>query len=509
MKRFTPLVLLAVLYVLACSALAAAKPNILFIMVDEMKWNVMSCAGHPFVKTPHLDRLAREGTRFETAYTVAPICVPSRYSFFTGRYAHVHGSVDNATPLREPQLLLPNVLKHQGYETAISGKLHFLPPNLAWSFDHFWSFTGEGPRKLPTWPETVEAKHGRGSARRLVERPFPDDALGRDLGKLGYPKEDTQTFWIADRAIEFLGKHDRARPFFLFVSFLDPHSPSHLAEPYWGMFDPAKIPLPPTFKVDPAQPSATAANRHEVNDPKIVKAMTAAYFAKVTMVDDNVGRVLAKLREAGHADDTLVVFTADHGNMLGDLNRWFKGAMYEGSTRIPLLMKAPAKSPFAATFNRGAVIPQIVENIDVMPTLCEIAGVPLPAQGIQGRSLTALVAGRAPDWKNRAFAERNSSMVRTPDYKLVKNARAGRTAAAGDYELYDLRQDPRETKNLAADPAHAAALKRLIADLDAWQADNPPVPVLAGVTPEPAAAGAPAAPDDSRRAKRKQKRAAK
>jgi choline-sulfatase len=507
MKRCSPLVFVALFSALASGASTAAKPNILFIMVDEMKWNVMSCAGHPLVKTPHLDRLAREGTRFETAYTVAPICVPSRYSFFTGRYAHVHGSTDNATPLREPQLLLPNILKHQGYETAISGKLHFIPANLAWSFDHFWSFTVEGPGKLPTWPQTVEAKHGRGSARRLVERPFPDDALGRDLGKLGYPREDTQTFWIADRAIEFLGQHDRARPFFLFVSFLDPHSPSHLAEPYWSMFDPAKILLPPTFKVDPAQPSATAANRHEVNDPQIVKAMTAAYYAKVTMVDDNVGRVLAKLRALGLADDTLIVFTADHGNMLGDLNRWFKGAMYEGSTRIPLLMKAPAASPFAATFNRGAVVPQIVENIDVMPTLCEIVGVPLPTQGIQGRSMTALVAGRTANWKNRAFAERNSSMVRTADYKLVKNARVGRRATADDYELYDLGKDPLEAKDVVRDPAYAAIFKQLVTQLDAWQADNPSVPVMAGVTPEPAKAEALAAPDDSRRAKRQKKRA--
>ena len=125
--------------------------------------------------------------------------------------------------------------------------------------------------------------------------------------------------------------------------------------------------------------------------------MTAAYYAKVTMVDDNVGRLLEQLRELGLADDTLIIFTADHGNMLGDLNRWFKGAMYEGSARIPLLIKAPPAGPFAASFNRGTVISNIVENIDVMPTLCEMAGVKLPAQGIQGRSMTKLVAGTEID----------------------------------------------------------------------------------------------------------------
>ena len=135
----------------------------------------------------HLDQLAREGTRFASAFTVAPICTPSRYSFFTGRYAHVHGATDNSTPTREPQLLLPAILKHAGYQTAISGKLHFIPANLDFSFDYFWSFTGEGPRKLPTWLDDMEKKHGRGAARRLEIQPFPDDALGRDLGKLTYP----------------------------------------------------------------------------------------------------------------------------------------------------------------------------------------------------------------------------------------------------------------------------------------------------------------------------------
>jgi len=464
------------------------RPNILFIMVDEMKWNVMSCAGHAIVKTPNLDRLAREGTRFATAYTVAPICTPSRYSFFTSRYAHVHGSTDNSTPPREAQVMLPSILKHAGYQTAISGKLHFIPSNVDYSFDDFWSFTSEGSGKLPTWLQTVEKKHGPKSARRVTDKPFPDDALGGDLGKLTYPKEDSQTFWITDRAIEFLGKRDTAKPFFLFVSYLDPHSPSHLCEPYWIMYqneyNPEKIPLPPTFKQDTSKQLATSASRHEVNDPKIVKAMTAAYYAKVKMVDDNIGRLMKQLRKQGLAENTLIVFTADHGNMLGDLNRWFKGAMYEGSTRIPLLLKAPANSPYAAQFNQGAVVTNIVESIDVMPTLCEITGVPLPANGIQGRSMTALVAGKASDWKNRVFAERGTSMVRTAQYKLICNDRKN-ARKSGEYELYDLVKDPLETSNLAADPAYAETLKKLVAQLDAWQKESPPVPVMTGVAPEP------------------------
>ena len=491
MKRIYTLAALSACFGGFAIAAEKTQPNILFIMVDEMKWNAMSCAGNPIVQTPHLDQLAKEGTRFTTAYTVAPICTPSRYSFFTSRYAHVHGATDNGTPPREPQLLLPSILKHSGYQTAISGKLHFIgPSNIDYGFDYFWSFTSEGPGKLQSWPQYMEGKYGKGATKRLEIQPFPDDRLGHDLGKLKYPSEDSQTSWITARAIDFLNLRNQDQPFFLFVSYLDPHSPSHLCEPYWNMYNkdynPEKIPLPPTFKQDPTKPSASAANRHAVNDPEIVKNMTAAYYAKVTMVDDNVGRLLEELRKHGLADDTLIIFTADHGNMLGDLNRWFKGVMYEGSSRIPLLMKAPLSSPFAATFNRGGVVSNIVENIDVMPTLCEMVGVPLPMKGIQGRSMTALVAGKDADWKNVAFAERSSSMIRTPEYKLIKNAAKDiRRDGGSEYELYDMVNDPLETNTLAADPAHAVILKDLIARYDAWQNDMPPVPVIDGVVPEP------------------------
>jgi arylsulfatase A-like enzyme len=478
----------------AADAPKPTRPNILFIMVDEMKWNVMSCAGHPLVKTPNLDRLAREGTRFATAYTVLPSCTPSRYSFFTGRYAHVHGSLSNGTPLREPQVMLPSILKYAGYQTAISGKLHFInPANSDYGFDYFWSYRDEGPGKLPSWPEYIQEQHGKGGGKKSLQiRPFPNDELGKDLGKLTYPNADSQTSWITARALDFLAQRDKAKPFFLFVSYLDPHSPSNLCEPYWSMyqneFNPEKIPLPPTFKQDPAKPLASSDHRHGVNDPKIVKAMTAAYYAKVTMVDDNVGRLMKQLRKQGLAENTVIVFTADHGNMLGDLNRWFKGVMYEGSTRIPLLMKAPGASPFAAQFNRGNVVSNIVENIDVMPTLCEMAGVPLPVQGIQGRSMTALVTGQASDWKDRAFAEYNGmSMIRTAQYKFINNENAKKHSRQGscDFELYDLTKDLRETNNLAADPARAETVKKLAAQLDAWQKDSPPVPVIDGVVPEP------------------------
>ena len=476
----------------------SSRPNILFIMVDEMRWNAMSCAGNPIVKTPNLDRLAQQGTRFATAYTCAPICTPSRYNFFTSRYAHVHGSTDNQTPLREGQILLPAILKHCGYETAISGKLHFIPSNLDYGFDYFWSFANEGPGKLPRWPEDLAREHPDLKGRGLApgSQPFPNDPLGRDLGKLAYPKEDYQTFWITDRALDFLRVRNQEKPFFLFVSYLDPHSPSHLPDPYWSMFDPKEMPvpaIPEKIKKDrPREIEAGGggkAGRHTIDNEEIVRAMTASYYATVKMVDDEVGRLLKQVEAAGLVDNTIILFTADHGNMLGDLGRWFKGVMYDGSSRIPLMIQAPNAGPFAAQFNRGKVIREIVENIDVMPTLFEMIGQPLPSEGIQGKSLVRLVSGRETNWKNRAFAERGSMMVRTPQYKLIKNVSKGVRKGEGEYELYDLTKDSKEEHDLINVPAHARVVEELKAQLDAWQKDMPPLPVIEGVQPSFQAAG--------------------
>lgn len=468
----------------------------------------MSCEGHPFVRTPNLDRIAREGTRFATAYTVAPICGPSRYSFFTSRYAHVHGALDNtedATPL-PGQVLLPAILKEEGYETAISGKLHFTPRGPAYGFDYFWSDRNEGPGKLQRWPEYVRAKYGRdaNSLRQPGSSPFPDDPLGKDLATLAMDREDTQVFWTTARALEYLDKRDTSRPFFLYVSYLEPHSPSLLTEYYRRMFDPAKMRIPPLPEKTSSGSKRTADNRHEVADPDIVRAMTAAYYAKVQMVDENIGRLLAKLEKLGVDENTVIVFSADHGNMLGDHGKWFKGVMHEGSSRIPLLMKAAPSHPGAATFNRGRVVSEIVENIDVMPTLMKLIDRPLPQDpGFQGRDLAPLVAGQTAGWRNRAFAERGSRMVRTPEFKLIQTRGRG---SEPPWELYDLQRDPGENHNLAGDPKYAKVQAELTRELEAWQADKPPLPKMDGVRTDWGAESTTADPSPPRQRNREKRK---
>ena len=459
----------------------AGKPNILFIMVDEMRWDAMGCAGSLFAKTPNLDLLAKEGTRFSATYTCAPVCVPSRYCFFTARYPHSIGAKANSTPTHPGELFLPAILRNDGYQTAISGKLHFLPSGREFGFDYFWSFASEGPGKQESWPIFLDKKYGK-DARKLLDQPYPDDPLGQDIGRPTYAKEDQQSFWITDRAIDFLNLRDKAKPFFLFVSYLDPHSPSHLTEPYWSMYDYKKMPRPKIpEEVKQARAKALQAGlsgpgptRSYLDNEEMAQKLMATYFAKIAMVDDNIGRLLAEMKKQGLMENTLVVFTSDHGNMLGDRGRWFKGIMYDGSSRIPLLMKAPPESKYAATFNQGKTINEVVKNIDVMPTLLEMSGHSVEGRpGIQGKSLAKLVAGNYPQWDNTAYASLGTQMVRTAQYKLI--------ASDKSCELYDMIKDPKEELDLAKDPAFAKVLTELQAKLEAWFKDSPPPPVIQGV----------------------------
>ncbi|MDR2439472.1 MAG: sulfatase-like hydrolase/transferase [Planctomycetaceae bacterium] len=481
------LTLLFVIFATTFSLKAAEHPNVLFIMVDEMRADALGIATeNSAYQTPALDRLASEGTRFTQAYTVAAVCVSSRYSFFTSRYSHVHGATNNNISIRTAQILLPSILKHLGYQTAISGKLHFHPSDQDYDFDYFWSFSNEGPKKLETWPQYLTAKHGN-TARQTIDKPFPGDSLGGDLGKLSYPKEDTQSFWITDRAVEFFNIRDKSKPFFLFVSYLEPHSPSHLAEPYWSQYEQTRknVTLSPTFvpgkEPVPNKNGISRPGRHWVSDTEIAKAMTAAYHVKVKHIDDCIQRLFDGLKKAGLDENTLIIFTSDHGNMLGDHNRWFKGVPYEGSTRIPLIIKAPRHSSYAETFNHGKIVQELVESIDVMPTILDVIGQPLPDDpGFQGKSLTQLVTGRAGEWKNAIFSERTGIFVRSDKYKLIQND----PVTGSQYELYNLETDPYETKNLINDPTLKTVFDDLKQKLEIWQKENPAVPKYPGLEPK-------------------------
>jgi arylsulfatase A-like enzyme len=448
---------------------ARARPNILFIMVDEMRWDAMGCERHPVVKTPHLDRLARDGVRFAHTYTVSPVCSPSRASAFTGRYAHVHGVTANGIPAHNGEIFLPSILKHHGYHTAIAGKLHYTPRRFDYGFDQFWSFSSEGPAPELGYNEYLRKKHGSPGKWPIVPGtcPWPDDPLGRDVGLFRYPEEDFETDWITARSLEYLrSRRSQSQPWFLFTSYLKPHSPSVEPEPYFSMYDPTQMPLP---KLPSNAKAARAAvrdrqRRHYVHDEQMMRVMSAKYYGAITHVDRHVGQLLAELETLGMADNTLVLFTADHGNMLGDKGRWFKGLQYEGSARIPLLWRGPKGAPE----NGGRVVNQVVENTDLTPSILETAGIDTPP-GVQGRSFLGLARGADARWKNRCFSQLRGGMLVEGSFKLIDNSLDG----SGPFELYDLESDPREDRDLAADAKQRERLDSMRKRLVAWREDRP------------------------------------
>ena len=461
----------------AGAAAAAKRPNILFVMVDEMRWDVMGCAGHPMVKTPNLDRLAQQGVRFHSCYTVSPVCSPARASAFSGRHAHVHGVTTNGMPAHTGEIFLPSILQHYGYHTAICGKLHFRPVQEAYGFDEFYSFSAEGPTPEKGHTAYLRDKHQGGKWAAAPEtRPWPDHPLGKDVGRFLYPKEDFETEWLTQRSIDYLrSRQGKPQPWFLYTSYLKPHSPSVEPEPYFSMYDPAKVPVP---KLPEVRPLSADDERHEMHDVEMQRRMTALYFGAVTHVDAEIGRLLGELDKLGMTGNTLIVFTADHGNMLGDRGRWFKGVHYDGSARIPLLWRG-VNGP------KGRVVNTPVDNTDLLPSLLESAGLPVPA-GVQGKSFLKLAAGADPGWKPRVFSQLNSGMVVEGDWKLIDQSLDG----SGPFELYDRRHDPREERNLAAaQPARLAALRKQLAE---FRAERPapmriagmPLPAYAKITEE-------------------------
>jgi arylsulfatase A-like enzyme len=473
---------------------ADRRPNILFLVADEFRHDCLGAAAHPIVKTPNLDALARAGMRLSRAYVAAPVCSPSRATLFTGRYPQVHGVTTNNMPFAPGEVVLPDILHAHGYTTGIVGKLHL--QNYEGWFDY---------DRIDTEGNSAAYRAFLKAAGRALDGPPNTAAVPGSLVKPGktplrvgtsvLPEDVFPEAWEADQAIDFIRRQQgRDKPFFLYVSMLKPHSEFVIPAPFDKMYPAFEMPLPATFKPgialpadfrtaadDPAVKAKSAARRKDgpgsaartfINDPELLREVIAHYYGAVTMVDKQMGRVLAALAEAGFADDTIVVFTADHGNMLGERNRMFKGVMYEASARVPMLYRAPGIRP-------GRTSDVIIDNATVMPTLLELAGLPVPA-GVQGTSIAPLLRGDgAASAPGVAYSYLRDKMVRKGDWKLivplegpdrpVARRRGGTTTS----ELYNLAADPAEQVNLYDKPEAAAAQRELTTLMETWLAQKP------------------------------------
>jgi len=462
-RRLPPL---AALILAAAGSLATAgdgsRPNILFITADEFRHDALGVAGHPIVKTPHLDSLARGGARFVNSYATAPLCSPSRATLFTSRYPHETGVLRNNGRVNEKLTLLPHLLREHGYHVALAGKMHLR--DRGW-WDASWETSqGKGRayrkflrEKLPDFTGNIDDTAVPGTLVRYpeLERGIRHGPI--HIGTSPIPEELFEEAWVADRAIDYIT--DRARnhpgkPWFLFLSLYKPHSEYVIPEPYATMYAADEIPLPETFDAGAQKPppSEFFDDRMFIDDPAILGNIVAHYYGAVTMVDRQIGRVLAALDELSLEGETIVVFTSDHGNMLGEHNLMFKKVMYDPAVKVPLILRAPG-------VKAGGVFEAPVDGSVVMPTLLELAGLPRP-DSVRASSIVPLLRGEK--MRTTALSELQRRMVRRGDWKLV----VPWLDTSGGEELYNVTKDPLERENLYGKPEGAAALDELRAALD-------------------------------------------
>jgi arylsulfatase A-like enzyme len=426
---------LLVLGFLAGSA-PARKPSVLFLLTDDQRADCLGCMGHPQLRTPNIDRLAKEGVTFDSAFAQCAICCVSRASFMTGRIARHHPVGDFATPLG-PELLaktFPAVLKKQGYRTACLGK---------------WGIGGPSPLKVfDTW----QATGGQGQYFENVggKRLHNSEVLGR-------------------RADQFLRGLKEDEAFCLVVCYKSPHEP-FLPDPAdAALFRDVKFPLPKTYTGDDfnrfpefirkSEGRSRLLKRHPT--PEKYQEFVRVYLRLLAGVDRSVGRIHKTLDELKRDDDTIIVFASDHGFYLGEHGLSGKWLMHEESIRIPLIVRDP-RLPAARKGKRNK---DLVLNVDVAPTLLDLAGVAVP-EGTDGKSLRPLLEGKKAAWRDHFFYEHHfhhggriprTEGIRTKDTKYITYF----DVKPAFEELYDLKTDPHETKNLVGNPAAKETLERM------------------------------------------------
>ena len=468
--------------------------NVLFLAVDDLRPE-LGCYGNPLVKSPNLDRLAEQSMVFERAYCQAPVCGPSRASLLTGLRPDTTKVWGNKTHFRDtlPNAeTLPQRFKKMGYHTESIGKvLHGrMDDPQSWS--------------VPAWPpggrqagmQYVDLE--RLAAMRANE---PDRAWsGADIPTLTWKKRGSwqapdvpdnalQDGQAAERAVEALGRL-RDRPFFLAVGFQKPHLPFTAPKKYFDLYDPASIPVPSDPQRPVGSPSVAFTGSRELRGyadipdsgtvpESKVRELTHGYYAAISYMDAQVGRVLGELRELGLAENTVVILFGDHGFHLGEQQLWGKTTNFELDARSPLMLRVPGMR------NAGQASGRFVEFVDLYPTLCKACSVE-PADGLEGTSLLPLLEDPNRPWKRAAFSQiprpyladqdwqQMGRSIRTDRYRYTEWT--DRQGAVTTRELYDLSVSPIETLNLAARPEHERVVRDLSMQLRAgWRAAQPPV----------------------------------
>ncbi|PVA11916.1 choline-sulfatase [Pelagivirga sediminicola] len=429
------------------------RPNILILMVDQLNGTLFPDGPAEWLHAPNLKRLAARSTRFANCYTASPLCAPGRASFMSGLLPSRSRVYDNAAEFAADIPTYAHHLRRAGYQTALSGKMHFVGPDQLHGFeerlttdiypaDFGWTPDYRKPgERIDWWYHNMGSVTGAGVAEITNQMEYDDEVA-----------------YEATRRVYDLARGKDARPWCLTVSFTHPHDPYVARRKYWDLYEDCEHLLPhvPAFAYEEHDPhsqrifDANDWRSYDITEDHISRARRA-YFANISYLDDKIGEVMEALDGTRQTEDTIILFVSDHGDMLGERGLWFKMSFYEGSARVPMMIAAPGMAP--------GLVTAPVSNIDVCPTLCDLAGAPMDevAPWTAGQSLVPLGQGGA---RTAPVAMEYAAEASYAPLIALREGRWKFTRCALDPDqLFDLEADPHELSNLAGDPAHAETLK--------------------------------------------------
>lgn len=468
------------------------KPNIILFMADQLRYDALGCYGNTKIHTPNIDSLALNGSVFGNHFIQNPVCSPSRCSILTGRYPKNHGTRDNGIPLRDEEITLAEVLKADGYKTAAIGKMHFTTqfapkeneeddwPQDNYGFDVVHTTCDTKSGEYLNWLKSVSSDDYQIVKMQGERKAKEDRASASEKDVSGPPQvykseinpQYHQSAWISDQTIDLIKESDGKQPFFVFCSFVDPHHPFDPPKPYSEMYDPDKL-VPPIYAEGELEDKPPHFKKHRMGngfsnekydyrklDLHAWGCVKAAYYGMISLIDDNIGRILEAIKEKGIENDTLILFTNDHGELMGDHGLLFKGPFhYDCLIKSPMIIKWPGVVP------KGSRYQQITEHVDVMATILDYAGIQAP-NGMQGMSMAPIIRGDSGAGRRYALTEFNCydwglhvKTITGRDYKL--------TFYAGERfgELYNRTDDPDEIINLWNKEEYQEIKKEMLMEL--------------------------------------------
>jgi choline-sulfatase len=427
--------------------MAESKPNILFVMADQLAWRFLAAYGHPLVKTPHLDRLAAQGVVFENAYATSPLCAPARATVMNGLLPSATGVYDNAAEFPSAIPTWAHCLRLAGYQTCLSGKMHFVGPDQLHGLEERLT-TDIYPADFgwtPDWRLKQERIDWWYHNMTSVLQP----GIAEITNQLEY---DDEVAFLAVRKLYDYARYELEKPFCLMTSFTHPHDPYAARAKFWNLYRDDDIDLPSVPRQERADLDPhcqrlydmAAMGDYEVTEQDF-RAARHGYYANISYVDDLIGQLLAALDATGKLDDTVVVFTSDHGDFLGERGLWYKMSFLEPSAHVPLIIWAP-------TLFAARRVKEPASLADILPTLVDIAlkGKAELARPVDGRSLWPLLTGAAEHPDATIFGEYLAEGAIAPMYMLRRGPWKFIHTPPDPDLLFNLLDDPNELKNLAS-----------------------------------------------------------